>query len=199
MTASAVSTAVEVVRDHDRLRGRLSSLRRRLLEELREPASATALAARLGERRQRINYHLRELEKAGLVELVEERARRGCTERVVRASARAVIVRPEVAGDLATTDQDRFAVDTLLALATRTVDEVATMRERAAAAGTRLVTFTIEANVGFARPADIERFAAELGERVAELAATYDAPNAGRKYQLMIAGHPARGTGEGTP
>ncbi|MFD7232661.1 helix-turn-helix domain-containing protein [Streptomyces sp. NPDC059881] len=37
------------------------------LEELREPASVTVLAARLGESRQRLNYHLREMEKSGLV------------------------------------------------------------------------------------------------------------------------------------
>ena len=56
----------------------------------REPASATEVAARLGESRQRVNYHVRALERGGLVELVEERARRGCTERVVRATADAV-------------------------------------------------------------------------------------------------------------
>lgn len=184
--------AVDVVRGDHRLRGHLTPVRRRLLEELHEPASASALAARLGERRQRINYHLRELEKAGLVELVELRRRRGCTERVVRATARAVVVEPEVAGDLAAVAQDRFAVDTLLALAARTVADVAAMRERAEAAGTRLVTFTIGADVGFDRPADIERFAEELAERVAELAARYNSPRTGRRYQMIIAGHPAR-------
>ncbi|MFC7592090.1 ArsR/SmtB family transcription factor [Nonomuraea antimicrobica] len=82
----------------DVVRGALSPLRRRVLEELREPGSATAVAARLGESRQRINYHLRELEKLGLVELVELRQRRGRKERVVRATAHTVVVAPEVVG-----------------------------------------------------------------------------------------------------
>ncbi|GAA5042750.1 DNA-binding transcriptional ArsR family regulator [Thermocatellispora tengchongensis] len=182
---------VEVVRGEGRLRGGLSPLRRRLLEELREPASASALAERLGEKRQRVNYHLRELEKSGLVELVELRPRRGFTERVVRATARAVVVQPEVAGDLEGVSQDRFAVDMLLAAAARTLGDVAAMRERAEAAGKRLVTFTIEADVGFERPADIERFAAELTELVAGLAEKYESGRDRHRYRIVVGGHPA--------
>lgn len=191
-----MTTAVDVIRGDDRLRGTLSPLRRQLLEELREPASASGLANRLGQSRQRINYHLRELEKSGLVELVEQRQRRGCTERVVRATARAVVVEPGVAGDLTTATQDRFAVDTLLAAAARTVGEVAAMRERADASGKRLVTFAIEADVSFARPADIERFADELADQVAELAARYSTPDADRRYRITVGGHPAGRTDE---
>ena len=55
----------------------LAPLRRAVLEQLREAGSASEVATRLGETRQRVNYHVRELERAGLVELVEERARRG--------------------------------------------------------------------------------------------------------------------------
>ena len=188
-----VNAELDVLRAGDRLRGSMSPLRQRLLEELgSEPGSATTLAARLGESRQRVNYHLRELEKSGFVELVELRQRRGRTERILRAKARTVVVAPAIIGDReAAADQDRFAADTLLAGAARTFDEVAGQRERAEAAGKRLVTFTIEASVGFAEPADIERFAAELAERVAELAATYDTPESNRRYRLLIGGHPS--------
>src|SRR5688572_27261803 len=114
------ATALDVLRGDERLRGTLSPLRRQLLEALREPASATGLATRLGASRQRINYHLREMEKSGLVELVEERQRRGRTERVMRATATAVIVAPVIVGPSADRDeraaeQDRYAADTLLA------------------------------------------------------------------------------------
>src|SRR6266704_348815 len=67
----------------DRVLTALSPLRRKLLNRLREPSSATQLAAALGLPRQRVNYHLRTLEAAGLVELVELRQRRGCVERIV--------------------------------------------------------------------------------------------------------------------
>ena len=120
-----MSTGIDVVYVSERLRGTLSPLRQRVLTELREPASATMIAERLGESRQRINYHLRELEKGGLVELVEERQRRGRVERIMRAVASAVIVAPELIGDAGPTTRDRFAADTLLAATARTFTDVA--------------------------------------------------------------------------
>ncbi|WP_020578556.1 ArsR/SmtB family transcription factor [Actinopolymorpha alba] len=185
-----MTKGLDVLRGAD-LRGALSPLRRRILAEVREPASATVVAAQIGESRQRVNYHLRELEKAGLVELVETRQRRGRTERVVRATARTVVVAPEVLGDLPTDDQDQFAAETLLATTARTFREVAAMRDQASDAGKRLVTFTITADVGFSEPADIARFAEDLAARVADLAAAYDAPRARRRYRVIIGGHPA--------
>lgn len=116
------------------LRGRLSPLRQRILSELREPASATLVADRIGETRQRVNYYLRELEKAGLVELVGTRQPRGRTERMVRATASAVVVVPQLLGELPTEDQDRFAAEALLASTARTLRDVATLRDDARAA-----------------------------------------------------------------
>lgn len=182
---------LDVLRDRERLRGGLTSLRQRLLAELREPASATSLASRLGETRQRVNYHLRELEKSGLVELVEVRQRRGRQERLLRATARTVVVAPTVVGPPEPGAQDRFAVETLLTTAARTCTEVADLRERAAAAGKRLITFTIEAEIGFAQPAEIEEFVGRIGERIAELAGEYDSPTAPRRYRLTVTGHPS--------
>ena len=189
-----MGNGLEVLRDSD-LRGTLSPLRQRLLAELDEPASATSLAARLGESRQRINYHLRELEKSGLVELVEVRQRRGRTERLMRATARTVVVAPAIVGELPARGQDRFAVDTLLSTAARTFTEVAEMRDQAATVDRRLVTFTIEAEVGFNQPAEIEQFASQLAERVAELPASYDSPDSRRRYRVVIGGYPSRSTG----
>ncbi len=76
------------VEEPEKVRVALSPIRRQLLDLLREPSSATQLAAALELPRQRVNYHLRELEKAGLVELVEERQRRGFIERILRARRR---------------------------------------------------------------------------------------------------------------
>jgi DNA-binding transcriptional ArsR family regulator len=167
----------------------LAPLRRAVLEGLREgPASATELASQLGESRQRVNYHVRALERDGLVELHEERARRGCTERVVRATCHAVLVEPTVVGALPE-EQDRFAADTLLAGGARLVRDVVAARAAATARGQRLLTFAIEAEVGFTRPADLERFADALAERVAELAAEFGPGE--RTYRVLIGGHPA--------
>ncbi|WP_436763073.1 helix-turn-helix domain-containing protein [Streptosporangium sp. V21-05] len=80
----------------DRLRVALTPIRRRLLARLREPASAVQLAAEFDLPRQRVGYHLRVLEEVGLVELVEERPRRGFVERVMGVTANAFLVDPGV-------------------------------------------------------------------------------------------------------
>ena len=65
----------------------LDPVRARLLAALAEPGSATTLAAQAGLTRQKVNHHLRTLEAHGLIELVEERRKGNCTERVLRATA----------------------------------------------------------------------------------------------------------------
>ena len=171
----------------------LSPVRRRLLEQLHEPMSATQAADVLGLSRQQANYHLRVLEAAGLVELVETRRRRGCTERILRATAGAFVVDPGVMGDhsAAPTD-DRFAAEHLVAAAADVVRDVARMQAAADAAGTRLMTFTIEADIGFGEPGDVEAFTIALADAVAAVAHRFHDP-AGRRYRVVAGGHPAQG------
>jgi hypothetical protein len=64
------------------------------------------------------------------------------------------------------------------------------MRERASAEGRRLVTFAIEADVGFERPADIELFANALADRIAEIAAEFDSGRSRRRFRLLAGGYP---------
>ena len=164
--------------DPERVRAALSPLRHTLLKRLREPSSATRLAAELGLPRQRVNYHLRELERAGLVELVEERQRRGCTERVL--AARSFVVDPAVIGV-----QDDFAAGHLVSTAAGVVRDVTRMQAAADRRGERLLTFTVEAEVGFEAPEDVER----LTEALARTVAAFDGP--GRRYRIIVGGHPA--------
>src|SRR5689334_3983688 len=164
-----------------------SPLRSAVLSELRSPASATEVASRLGESRQRVNYHVRALEQAGLIELVEERPRRGCTERVMRATCHAVVVEPRIVGEVPGA-QDRFAADTVLEGGARLVRDVAAARTAAAERGQRLLTFAIEAEIGLERPADVERFTDALADRIAELAAEFGPGR--RRYRIFLGGVP---------
>src|SRR3954467_2475118 len=110
---------IEVIDDPAAAVVALDPVRARLLGELAEPASATSLAARLDLSRQKVNYHLRALEAHGLVELVEERPRRGLTERVLVASAPSYVVSPAAlgAGGDPTRAADRLSARYLVALA----------------------------------------------------------------------------------
>ncbi|MGH7544226.1 MAG: ArsR/SmtB family transcription factor, partial [Gemmatimonadota bacterium] len=121
---TAPAHELAVVRDPYRASVLLDSGRQRLLVALEEGAdSASGLARRLGDSRQRINYHLRELESAGFVELAEERRRGNCIERVLRVTARHYVIDPAALGSLAVADpgrlQDRFSATYLIALAAR--------------------------------------------------------------------------------
>jgi DNA-binding transcriptional ArsR family regulator len=178
-----------LVAEPDRLRAALSPMRRRLLDRLRNPASATQLAAELELPRQKVNYHLRVLEQAGLIELVEERPRRGCTERIMRASADAFVVDPGVMSAAFTAIADQHAAEHLVGAAADTVRQVTRMQAAAERAGTRLLTFTVEADIRFAEPADVHRFTDALADAFARTAAEFDAPG-GRSYRVVIGGHP---------
>lgn len=172
----------------------LSPLRRELLGLLRTPTSAAGLAEALAMPRQKIGYHLRLLEKAGLIAAVETRRRRGFTETLFEARSDALLIDPMILApaDPDTVDkQDRFAADHLVRTAAGIVRDVSRMREAAADEGSRLLTFTVEADVAFARPADIEVFAARLSDALATIAADFAPAGEGRSYRVTVAGHPA--------
>ncbi len=186
---------LEVVRDAGPAAALLDPTRQRLLAHLREPDSATGLARRLRLPRQRINYHLRALERAGLVELVEERRKGNCLERVVRASAHAFLISPEALGALGPSAEsagDRLSSAYLVTAAGRAIRDVAALEARARAEGKRLATLTLEAEVRFAGPEARAAFAEELADAVARLAAKYHDERApgGRPFRLLAAVHP---------
>jgi len=175
----------------------LSPIRLKLLENLREAESAAGLARRLALPRQKVNYHLRELEREGLVELVEERQRRGCVERRLRVSARAFVVSPDLLGALAHEPgmtQDRFSSAFLVSRGARLVQDVAVLRDRAAAAEQSLATFTLEGELPFASPAAFRLFGDELAEAVGRIAARYDRHGeaGSRRYRFVVGAHPER-------
>jgi DNA-binding transcriptional ArsR family regulator len=174
----------------------LDPVRARLLAELAEPASASALAGRVGLTRQKVNYHLRALERHGLVELVEERRKGNMTERVLRATAASYVISPTALAAVAP-DPDRApdqrSARWLLALSARLVREVGELIAGAAAARKGVATYAIDTEIRFASAADRAAFADELGRAVAALAAGYhDGASArGRPHRLIVALHPS--------
>lgn len=191
-----VGSGINYLGEPDAVAVMLAPLRRNLLARLREPASATQLAAALGLPRQKVNYHLRALETAGLVELVEERQRRGCVERIVRARPGVVVVDPTVmshdedsSAEQLSLVQDQYAAEHLVQVAAATVRDVARMQVKADETGKRLLTFTAETDVRFASPADVHRFTDELTEALREIATRFDTRD-GRQYRVVVGGHP---------
>jgi DNA-binding transcriptional ArsR family regulator len=179
----------------------LHPTRQKIVENLKEPGSASSLARRLGLPRQRLNYHLRKLEKQGFVELVEERRTGNCVERVVRATARSYLISPEALGLLGSSAeerQDHWSASYLIAAAARVVRDVASLQARAEAAQKRLATFTLETDVRLASAAERNAFAEELATAVGRLTAKYHDEHTagGRDFRLILGGYPAVAAGE---
>ena len=186
---------LEVIDDPSAAALALEPVKGRLLAALTEPASAAALASRLGLARQKVNYHLRSLEARGLVRVVEERAWGGLTERVMVASAASYVVSPAALGPVAVDPArrgDRLSASYLIALAARVVREVSGLVRRAREEDKRLATLSIDTEIRFKSPAERAAFSRELTQAVAALAAKYhdSATPGGRAHRLMVLAHP---------
>ncbi|HKP28225.1 MAG TPA: helix-turn-helix domain-containing protein [Gemmatimonadales bacterium] len=173
----------------------LDPTRLRILRALEHPDSAAGLARRLGVPRQKLNYHLRLLENEGLVELVEERKKRNCTERVMRAVARSYLISPAALGALAANPdriEDRASSAYLVATAARVITEVSSAREGAERAGKKLPTLTLHADVRFASQRDQAAFAEELTRVVSEVIGKFHDERAphGRAFRVMAGAWP---------
>lgn len=187
---------LKIVRRPDQVAALVDPVRRRLVDALAErPDSAVGLARRLDDTRQRLNYHLRQLEEAGVVELAEERPRRGAKERIYRPVAAHFVIDPTALGTLApeaAESGDRSSATWLVALAARAVRELAALMHRARVGGKRLPTVGMSAEVRLAEPDDFEAFTADLAEAVGAVVARYHTERGdGRGFRVMAGSWPA--------
>jgi len=187
---------VDVIHDPSAAMTALDPTRSQLLAELAEPASAAALATRVGLPRQKVNYHLRALEAAGLVAVAAQRQWGGLTERLLVSSAKSFVVSSEALGPVApdpSKGRDRLAASYLIALGARIVSEVGRLWRHARQAGKPLATLAVDTEIRFATPAARAAFAHELTRAVTDLASRYHDPSAigGRAHRLVIVAHPA--------
>ena len=157
---------------------------------LSPPASALS--------RQKVNYHLRALEKHGLARVAEERKWGGLTERRLVATARSYIVGPTALGPVASDPartRDRLSASYLIALAARIVREMSHFLRRSTETGKRLATFSLDTEVRFRSPEERARFSEELIAAVSGLVQRHhhDSVPGGRRHRLVCVAYPAPG------
>lgn len=191
-------STIRVVRKPADMAVLAAPVRRRILEALDEPGSASTVAKRLGLPRQNVAYHVRQLEEHGYLRLVREEPRRGCTERIVQQSARFLVASDEIFGPMGLDSrqvQDKFSSEYLLALASQVTREVGDARALAERAGKPLPTLSTEVEVRLRSPEARKAFAEDLLEMVKVLAAKYhDATHPdGRSYRLVMGAYPIKG------
>jgi DNA-binding transcriptional ArsR family regulator len=194
--------ALQSVSSARRAASLLHPLRLRLLSLAREPVSATELARRVGLPRQRVNYHVRALERTGFLRPAERRRRRNLIEHRYVATARSYLLAPEILGPVAAdwrAIQDTASADYLLALTEQVRVDVGRATEEAAALGQPLATLSIKSQFRFETPAARAAFAEAARAALVEVIARHSSPNRlengrpgrGRPYRLVLACYPA--------
>ncbi|TMQ62413.1 MAG: helix-turn-helix transcriptional regulator [Candidatus Eisenbacteria bacterium] len=165
---------VMLIEKPDQAGALLHPLRLELLKLTDEPRTCTDLAEVLGETPQRIYYHVKVLERAGVLEKVEERKVRAISEGYYRATARSFWLSPRLVGRIGgpRRARDQMSLGFLLALAEELQTDVGrlaeTEREEAPTLG-----FT--AQVRLARPADRTAFLTDIQNLIQSIAKKYGA------------------------
>jgi len=171
-------------------------VRRKILQCLTTPGSAASIARDLGLPRQRIGYHMRELEKHGFVETLREERKRGCIERVMRRTADSIVLAPDSMSDdklHPKAVKDRFSRLYLIAMASQMLREVSEAQAGASEEDKLLPTFSLQVDVRLATQQDKNAFAEELGREIGRLAVKYHQPQsrAGRNFRVVVGSYPA--------
>jgi DNA-binding transcriptional ArsR family regulator len=200
-SATTRPSLVRAVRDTGSAYSLLHPIRRRILEFLREPDSASGLARRLRMPRQVLNYHVKEMARARLLRPAGRRKRRALFEQCYVASAVAYVLSSEIMGSLAArppSARDRFSASFLLGMANQVQEEVGFAMERAEEAGKQLATLGLSSLVRFHSAEQRAQFAHALDSAILSVIERYTAPfrdaggvaGKGRAYRLVLGCYP---------
>lgn len=194
-----VATRVHLVEDADALQALAHPVRVQVLEALKEPGSAAAAARAVGQSRQNVNYHLKELERAGLVRKVGERRKGNFIEALYEAVASTIVVSPRAAwGDPRRFDalRDQMALENLVVLGERLGRDAAALLDRAAFDGEEIASAAVEAEVRFADEAARAAFLEEYLRAVGPLLRKYG-KRSGTPYRVALAAYPDPSAADG--
>jgi DNA-binding transcriptional ArsR family regulator len=197
LPTAAQHERVRVVDDPEALQALAHPLRVQVLEALREPGSAAAVARAVGLSRQRVNYHLKELDRVGLVHKVGERRTGNFIEALYQAVASTLIVSPQVAWrDPRRLEalRHQHSLERLVLVGVRLQRDAAALLDRAAFDGEQIASSTVEADVHFADEQQRSEFLAAYFDALRELCDRYGAAT-GDPYRVVVAAHPAAGEG----
>src|SRR3954453_8443520 len=157
-----------------------------VLRHLAEPNTCTQIGEAMGETAQAIYYHVKRLQAAGLVVLVEERRVRGIAEGIYQAVAHSYWVSPEGVGRLGPARQssDLLGLGYLLELSEEVSRDVA----RLSAGPVTLPSFGIAGDIRLS-PEDGATFVADLQRAFGEGLPRHRG-SAGLSFRLPLACYP---------
>ncbi len=168
-------------------------VRAAILDAMREPTTAAAAARTVGQSRQNVAYHVRELEKVGLLRHIGQRQNGNFLEQVYETVAHTLLVSPAATwGDpdaRAAAMADQLSLGELFRSGERLQRDSATLLDRAAFDGEEVPSASVTTEVRFASE---EARAAFLQEHLDALSALTrkHGSRRGKPYRLVLAAYP---------
>src|SRR5262245_19890915 len=187
-----MATGPAVVDDREQLAALTHPTRLRILDALRAPDSAAGVARRLGEPRQRVNHHVRELVKAGLLVPAGERRKGNFVEQLYESVGGTFLVSPRLTwggGARLRAIADQVSLHRLVDVGERLQRDAAALLDRAAFDGADIPSAAVEASIHFADAAARAEFVDDYLAAVAALVEKYAAAG-GDEYSVTFVVHP---------
>jgi DNA-binding transcriptional ArsR family regulator len=157
-----------------------------VLRHLAEPRTCTQIGVETGDSPQAVYYHVKRLQAAGLVTLVEEHRVRGIAEGVYQAVARSFWISPALVGRLGPprTREALLGLGFLLDLSEELQRDLGTL----VAGAPTLPGFGIAGDIHLA-PEDGAAFVAELQQAIGDVLGRYGSGE-GHTFRLTLACYP---------
>ncbi len=176
----------------------LKPIRIELLKRMGVPRTCPELAEFFHESPQKIYYHVKALEKAGLVEKVEERRVRGVVEGYYQARARSYWLAPKLVGQIGgtRTTQDQTSLRFLLTLAEEIHDDIGHLGHQSEA-GEAVPSLGLSAYIYLSEGEQRAEFLEDVQSVFQNLARKYGIPpdhlqgdTTGNNFRLILACYP---------
>jgi len=166
------------------------------LGALRTPDSAAGVARAIGQSRQLVNYHLKELERAGLIVPAGERRKGNFVEQLFRAVASTFVVSPRLVwggADRERALRDQASLEHLVVLGERLQRDATVLLDRAAFDGEEIASATVEGEIRFADEAARSAFMTDYLSMLGPLLKKYGTKR-GLRYRVAVAAYPEPGS-----
>jgi len=167
-------------------------IRRQVLAALREPDSAANVGRLIDLPRQKVNYHLKELARVGLVRPVGERRKGHLIEKLYQAIAGTFVLSPRTAWDddrRARALRDQVSLSRLVHVGEQLQQDAVALLDRAAYDDEQIPSASVEAEIHFAddaaRGAFMHEYLAMLGPLIDKYGARKGVP-----FKVLLATYP---------
>lgn len=189
------------IEDVDQAMALLKPIRLEILRRMGEPRTCDELAKVFEDSAQKIYYHVKALQDAGLVEKVLEKRVRGTAEGYYQAKARSYWLSPTLVGKVGSPQQarDQASLRVLLQLAEDVIDDTARLGSTSEA-GLTVPSLSLSAQIHLADAKQRTQFLQELQSAFQTLALKYgvaedsEAARESANFRLVLMCYPKQET-----